>query len=197
LTHFTRCVARKTFLKILYKTRGAKTTRIASTRPTNDELTSVFVTPIVSRVGMSMMMSASSASKNASNCAKQKKKRLAHKLSSKIQKEVQNLILPPAMDEVYKSKVMSMIINPFFLGNIMATHLTLIMFPLLTSFCKAWAPSEVCSIERRYSTMNPATPTGLRWSPCSEGLSYSRLKQEVCCWFTSYTRCACFKEFAK
>jgi hypothetical protein len=52
-------------------------------------------------------MSASSASKNASNCAKQKKKRLAHKLSSKIQKEVQNLILPPAMDEVYKSKVMS------------------------------------------------------------------------------------------
>jgi hypothetical protein len=48
---------------------------------------------------MSMKMSAT----NASNCAK--KKRLAHKLSSKIQKEVQNLILAPAFDEVYKSKV--------------------------------------------------------------------------------------------
>jgi hypothetical protein len=48
-----------------------------------------------------------SASTNASNCAKKKKKRLTHKLSSKIQKEVQNLILAPAFDEVYKSKVMS------------------------------------------------------------------------------------------
>jgi predicted outer membrane protein len=56
---------------------------------------------------MSMMTSASSASKNASNCAKKKKKRLAHKLFSKTQKEVQNLILAPAFDKVYKSKVMS------------------------------------------------------------------------------------------
>ena len=44
--------------------------------PTNDELASVFVTPMLT-CRWSMMMSASSATKNASNCAKKKKKRVA------------------------------------------------------------------------------------------------------------------------
>jgi hypothetical protein len=42
--------------------------------------------------------------------------------------------------------------------------------------------------------------TGQHWQDWSrlafsEGLPYPRLKQEVCGWYTSYMRCAGFKEF--